>query len=177
MKDLREEFIQNEIWQLTFGGAFQRAHVYKSKEVNAQRKKEFKTAIRAYIEQLSTLHYQNKQVSETQHIVNIFDFSLKLQRYGDILNNGKLNFGVSQKLLNLYLKYQWCLGKIEEPPHFPVDRRIQEIMNFKPIISWTQMNCEKEYIKIIRFAEKKANGLSLAQYELKMFRRSADENG
>jgi hypothetical protein len=42
------------------------------------------------------------------------------------------------------------------------------------------MNNEIEYIKIIRFAELKAletqEKLSLAQYELKMFRRSADAN-
>jgi hypothetical protein len=33
-------------------------------------------------------------------------------------------YGVAQKLLNLFLKYLWCLGTIAEPPHCPVDRII-----------------------------------------------------
>jgi hypothetical protein len=44
--------------------------------------------------------------------------------FGNICK-GKINFGIAQKMLNLYLKYMWSLGNIQEPPHFPVDRIIQ----------------------------------------------------
>jgi hypothetical protein len=54
------------------------------------------------------------------------------------LKNGSLDIGTSQKILNLYLKYLWCSRLIDfEPPHFPLDRMIQEGRTSK-IVSWTK---------------------------------------
>lgn len=47
-------------------------------------------------------------ISDEAHLKNIQSVSDFSNEYGDILTIGKLNFGVSQKLLNLYLKYLWC---------------------------------------------------------------------
>ena len=87
-----------------------------------------------------------------------------------------MNFGISQKMLNLYLKYQWCLGNIKEPPHFPVDRIIQEKLNQvaknnnlpKIVIeAWTLFENETKYLHIIRFAEQVKNtATSLKQFSL-----------
>ena len=82
-----------------------------------------------------------------------------------------MNFGVSQKILNLLLKYKWCIDDYPEPPHFPLDRRIQEILNLNPIISWTQITTSEEYMKIINKVRALKNDKTLAQFELEKFER------
>ena len=97
-----------------------------------------------------------------------------------------MNFGISQKMLNLYLKYQWCKGAIVEPPHFPVDRIIQEELNkvarknklkAKKIEPWTQFKDENHYLKVVNHARSLSiidddiNGLSPANIELTLFQR------
>lgn len=168
---MQKEFIQNEIWILVFGGAFQRASLYK-KNVSEKERKDFRIKLRAYIENTFLPQYKNV-VNEEIHIENITNLSEFTTAFNKILTNGIMNFGVSQKLLNLYLKYQWCLGLIEKPPHFPVDRIIQQKLNFKPIISWTQIKKVDDYMKIINCGKDLANkqNISLAQLELELFNR------
>ena len=168
---MKNSFIQNEIWILTFNGAFQRSSIYKSKISEIERK-HFREKLRDHIENEILSSYSNK-VTEEHHIKNINQLSDFSKSFKSILNNGKLNFGISQKLLNLFLKYQWVLDKIETPPHFPVDRIIQEKMNFKPIISWTQITKSKEYMIIIDHARELSNveNLTLSEFELQLFNR------
>lgn len=42
------------------------------------------------------------------------------------------------------------------PPHFPVDRIIQQKLKYKGLFPWTQMPDEIEYLKIINFAKQVA---------------------
>ena len=168
---MKEKFINNEFWTLTFGAAFQRANVYK-KNVTDTQKRDFKLKTRKFIENSLMTHYSENTVSDQIHIENINKLSDFTRQFQDILQNGKLNFGVSQKLLNLYLKYLWCHNKISEPPHFPVDRRIQEITGFKPVVSWTQFTDSIDYMRVIDFVRKKNNEyLTIAEYELDHFER------
>lgn len=74
--------------------------------------------------------YLEGTVTYKQHILNIKDISYFSSNFNEIFKNGKINFVVAQKMLNLYLKNQWCLGNIGEPTHFPVDRHIQEKLIF-----------------------------------------------
>ena len=101
-------------------------------------------------------------------------------------NNEKINFGIAQKMLNLYLKYMWSLGHIQSPPHFPVDRIIQELLNkelkalgikVQELKAWTQFTDEHHYVKVMNSAreliskkESFANH-SLAELELSLFQR------
>jgi hypothetical protein len=48
MGDLRESFIQNEIWTLTFQASFSRGHVY-AENIGENDRIEFKRAIRDFI--------------------------------------------------------------------------------------------------------------------------------
>ncbi len=180
---MKEKFLNNEIWVLTFGGGFQRANIYKE-EVPSTVRKDFRMKLRNYIEALVKENYSFK-ITEEDHIENILsivNFSKKHKFEGF---NIPINFGVAQKLLNLYLKYLWCAGKLETTPiHFPVDRIMQEILNkealqlgfpkneLKP---WTKYEDEVEYLKMIRLAESvrqlKYNDLSLAEMELEIFAR------
>lgn len=168
---MKEAFLKNEFWTLTFGAAFQRANVYKG-NVSDTQKSDFKMKTRAFIENLLLSHYLNNEVSDEIHIDNIDKLSCFTEQFRSILQNGKLNFGVSQKMLNLYLKYLWCHNKISEPPHFPVDRRIQENIGFRPIVSWTKFDDSIDYMRIINFVRKENNEFpTIAEFELKYFER------
>ena len=181
---MKAEFLNNEIWILTFGGAFQRANIYKDNKVTTKDRKEFREALRNHIEGIVVNQYQDKIDSE-KHIVNIqsiVNFSQN-NSFGEAPI--AINFGVAQKLLNLYLKYSWCSGKLNtDPVHFPVDRLIQGKLNkeaeelnipTRKLKAWTQFEDEEEYKKVIEFAEKvrvkKYPDKSLAEMELEIFTR------
>jgi len=166
----QQEFLHYEIWILSFGGAFQRSGVYSN--ATETERNEFRKELKTYIESNLLPQYKNT-VSEEQHIQNLFNIIEYSEKFKNILNNGKLNLGISQKLLNLVLKYLWCLGEIATPPHFPVDRIIQEKIKNKPLINWTGLTKVEEYLKIIRLAEvlAKKQNMSLAQWELENFSR------
>jgi hypothetical protein len=166
---MKKEFLLSEIWSLSISAAFQRANVY-GKECALERvnyKKLLKKHLKSIAEQYKT------SVDETTHIENIFKISECGHR---CLANGKLNFGVCQKLLNLYLKYLWCLDLIPTPPHFPIDRLIQQQLKVKQIVAWTNNMNDENYKKIIEFAKIRANSenLSLAELELMLFKRRSD---
>jgi hypothetical protein len=168
---MKNQFIKNELWTLTFAAAFQRANVYKDK-VTEEAKQELKTRTREYIEVKLLSKYTSSQLSDEAHLAAIKDLSTFTKEFSKILQGGQLNFGVSQKMLNLFLKYQWCLNEIPTPPHFPVDRRIQESLKIHPITSWTSYTDEKEYMQIIQAARKKAkHNQSIAELELEIFER------
>jgi|25_taG_2_1085351.scaffolds.fasta_scaffold00179_4 hypothetical protein len=181
---MKDEFLNNEIWVLTFGGGFQRANVYKNLEVSQDVRKEFRNGLRIHIEKLVEEQY-HQTVSEKAHIANIRsieDYS-KTTQFGGVCI--PINFGVAQKLLNLYLKYSWCSGRINSVPvHFPVDRLIQiklnkeahktglKLFKLKP---WTQFEDKEDYNDVIEFAkevrDKKFSGKTLAEMELEIFTR------
>jgi|SRR5690554_1491937 len=164
-------FINTEIWILTFGGAFQRANIYTD-NISEKQRKNYRDALITEVEE-NLLPLYKEAVIEEDHINNINAFEDYSKNHKEVLKPGQLYFGVAQKLLNLYLKYQWCLGNIQLPPHFPVDRIIQEKLKCKPIIPWTTMKNESEYRNIIKCARKVAyeKGVSLDEWELEEFAR------
>ena len=173
---MKERFLNNEFWTLTFGAAFQRANIYKD-NISDKAKGDFKLQTRAFVEKSLLSHYFEKEVNDDLHIDNINKLSCFTEQFSEILQNGKLNFGVSQKMLNLYLKYLWCHNKISEPPHFPVDRRIQENIGFKPIVSWTQFTDSIDYMRIINFVRNiNDEHPTIAEYELDHFERRVKTN-
>lgn len=171
---MKDFFIENEIWLLTRMGAFQRAGIYKP-NATEEHKKYFSIKLKAYLDNLVKNNY-SKEVSEEDHIMHIEMISNTSKSVDCVLKDG-LNFGVSQKLLNLYLKYNWCLGKIPTPPHFPVDSIIQKALKL-PIIPWTKMKGEKgkqQYISIIESAKqqlKENDCKNIAELELQLFSRN-----
>ncbi|PKG42831.1 hypothetical protein [Psychroflexus sp. MES1-P1E] len=123
--------------------------------------------------------YKKGNVSDEQHINKIKEVSEYSSHFSELFNGGQINFGIAQKMLNLYLKYQWCLGNIAEPPHFPVDRIIQQKLNEQAklrgvpkleLLSWTQFKDEIHYSKVINHA-RSLKIVSTAQLELKLFKR------
>ena len=178
---MKEEFINKELWVLTIGAGFQRSNVYP-KRFKESDKESFKSALHSIITNI-TKEYKKMEVSDEEHIKNIHSILPSIPK--EYKTN--LNFGIAQKLLNLHLKYQWCLGNLHsDPPHFPVDRIIQIELNklakelkiktieIKP---WTKFTNEKRYLKVVRLAEQVRDASdeykdkSLAEMELDLFNK------
>jgi hypothetical protein len=171
---MKKAFLNNEIWILTFGGGFQRSKIYQGVISETQRN-DYRKLLRGHIEQLVQCFYQT-EVSESDHInhiKSIVNFSNSQLGFGSSV---KMNFGIAQKLLNLYLKYVWCLGEMKiAPPHFPVDRIIQGKLNEAAadhgtkklkIEPWTQFDSEDKYLEIIDFAKELTKNPNFSQYSL-----------
>lgn len=179
---MKSNFIINELWQLSIAGAFQRAGIYKQ-GADDDEKTIFKKELKTDLEGLIQVHYF-KEVTESKHVENILTLAKHTQKYTSVLKNGQLNIGVSQKVLNLFLKYLWCLKMIPDPPHFPIDRTIQVVLNkeaklldqpttiLKP---WTQIETTESYLELINLARRIRDNksayqqLSLAELELKLY--------
>ncbi len=169
--DAKRDFILFEIWSLTVGGAFQRANVYINGATDKERS-EFRNILHDVVIKIA-VEYKDT-VSEDRHIDNIIQITTIKH---SALSNDSLNFGISQKILNLYLKYLWCLGEIATPPHFPVDRIIQQKLKITPVISWTQIDSPEKYMQIIEHAHEKRQAEkmynTIAEQELALFKRSS----
>ncbi len=173
MNNPKQTFLHNEIWVLTFGGAFQRANIYKP-NVEMEQRAAFRIALKNFVIEHIIPQYK-EPVCEFSHVLNLEGIIAFSEKYHEILNNEKLLIGVSQKLLNLALKYYWCLGEITTPPHCPIDRIIQkEGLKSKSIVNWTSMSEMDVYLRLIHKVQQIASGKgqSIAEWELKTFERS-----
>lgn len=172
----QSKFIRDEIWILTFGGGFQRAGVYsKNTNVSEKDRKEFRRGIRNRIESIVHDKYETTEVSSADHIKTLLELKAWIDsNYSDILAKNEITLGVVQKLLNLYLKYQWCLDVVRMPPHCPFDRIIISEMELDGgPIPWTQLNSVNDYKELVKTASEKADedDLTIAEWELNVFIR------
>lgn len=170
LNNIKRDFLIEEIWLLTFGGAFQHSGIYKANTKEKERTY-FRNILKGYIEQVVLKKYK-QPVSDEDHLENIISISNYTASFKEVLK-APINIGISQKLLNLALKYYGCLGLLPEPPHFPVDRIIQQKIYKQPLVNWTQLDTKDIYLQIINDARTlaKQNNLSLAQWELENFIR------
>lgn len=167
ISEAKEQFSLNALWGGSIRSSFQRSGVYKKGSTD-KAKIAFKNELKAYVFDLIS-QYEGDQVDEVAHLVNIKRLQSWTKNHAPIFNEGKMRYGICQKLLNVYLKELWCAGKINsEPPHLPVDRLIQEKLKLKPIVSWTLIESEEEYMQIIERIRvvAKSRGLSLSELEL-----------
>lgn len=160
-------FIKNEIFILTISGAFGRNSVYKV-GISEKTKSKFREKIKLLLIDLEEKYLKTVKESDHLAILDKLKENIEVQSR-EILRDDHITFGTTQKLLNLYLKYLWCLGLINEPPHCPIDRTIlNKIKDYKT--SWTKMEREGycqaiEMIKLIKGTN------SIAEWELKEFGR------
>lgn len=172
---MKDRFIQNELWYLSLAGAFQRNKVYSKDIVDPKEHKKiaFKEKLKESV--LEVAKFYNQFISDDVHIANIK--AIISGNANDILDGGRLKFGTVQKLLNLYLKYMWCIGKLEHiPPHCPVDSIILDKSTSFRNAKWTKLDCEKEYMLYVEDLREvaRAKGIHLAEWELEIFNRRAD---
>ncbi|MCI0561970.1 MAG: hypothetical protein MN733_26075 [Nitrososphaera sp.] len=146
-----QEFIVNEIWILAWNASVQRAKLYKKGLSSEDRKaSDFRASVIAYIESDIFKSYKNG-CDEEQHYKNIESLITKANTLGNgVLGSDGYKYGVAQKLLNLAVKYMWCLGHIKEPPHCPVDRIVINKTKHKDKINWTEIKKRKPYEDVIK---------------------------
>src|SRR5258708_2282801 len=173
----QHDFLLGELWMLAWGASVQRANLYRRgygggttpASENGQRLSDllFEYLLREIIPE-----YRNR-VEEEQHYKHIDDLIVHANRVGSqVLGEFGYKYGVAQKLLNLFLKYLWCLGAIAEPPHCPVDRIIIAKTRYKER-NWTKIVRRQEYQEIIEDISRLANieGTSIARWELSTYGR------
>ncbi|MBJ7403403.1 MAG: hypothetical protein JHD07_08935 [Bradyrhizobium sp.] len=163
-----QTFIVGEIWTLAWAASVQRANLYVAGSKQTQ---EFRAKIKDFVGRDLLPHYESP-CTESQHYQNI----ALLVEFGtraipDILRDGNYRYGVAQKLLNLALKYYWCLGHIPAPPHCPVDRIIIEKTPLRGRVNWTEIKDEAQYREVIEAIRQIAGSESLARWELLNYSR------
>lgn len=172
---MKNRFIENELWYLSLSGAFQRNKVYAEDidDAKGHKKIAFKEKLKDSVLEIAKSY--NEFVSDDLHIANIK--AIISANTQDILNGRKLKFGTVQKLLNLYLKYMWCIGKLGHiPPHCPIDSIILDKSTAFRDAKWTKLDCEREYMLYVEDLRQVARikGFHLAEWELETFNRRAD---
>jgi len=170
----KERFLINEITTLSIDGSFRTrnndAPVY-IKNCKDIEKEEFKKYTRKYLLQLYTDH-KNSTISEDKLIEIITHFKDEATiRFSKILHKDTFRFGISQKMINLFFKYLWCLSLINEPPHCPFDNIIMQKLfenGITGLNNWTILNSKEDYLKYVDgtkiIAGKKS--MTIASWEL-----------
>ena len=172
-------FLDRETFTLTVMGALGRNPTYR-KDATSNERKEFREFLeewlRARIEE-----YRAGPVDDARHMDNIESLSWELsERHGEVLLEGRLRIGTAQKALNLYLKYGWARGLIQEPPHCPIDAYVLKKIKKCPRnvgceicygTTWTNIVTRHEYLHLVSKAKEaaEAGGLSLSQWELEIW--------
>jgi hypothetical protein len=166
----RDRFLRDEFFSLTLMATVQRADVYSPLAPEAVRKA-FRAKLRRLLEKKALVY--RSPVYEAAHVENIRWLAEALSKdHASALKDGRLRIGTAQKALNLYLKYLWCLGKIEEPPHCPFDYQMISALKGCSEFRWTTLDSIKDYEKLVAAAKeaaKIAGNLSLGEWELKTY--------
>ena len=171
METKKSDFLNYEIWILTFGGGLQRSGVYAD-NVSNDNKSEFRNNVRDKIKDLVESQYTESSVTSKKHISNLIEIQKWINtNHSQVLKNRSIKLGVVQKLVNLYLKYQWCLGLVKTPPHCPFDRIIISKMNLSYPPAWTKLESVDTYEMLIKKATELASDKSIAEWELDVFSR------
>lgn len=147
--------------------------VYKS-SVKTHQRTNAKKAIRNVLNKLEQEY--SKIPSSGEHIKYITDTANSLTKeIGKYLHNSRFRIGIAQKLINLHLKYLWCSGVIQEPPHCPIDGIIRDVAQLK--YDWISNDDIEDYKAAIESLNKisQRKNETLAQWELREFRRRDDE--
>ena len=159
---------------MAWAASVQHAKVYKpGTKPDSKDVKVFRRDIATYVasELLPTC---KSCCDEEQHYTNIDALIAHASKVGaSVLPTHAYKFGVAQKLLNLCLKYHWCLGRIEEPPHCPVDRIVIDKTSFRGKLNWTDIRSREKYAAVIADIAQlaKGEGLSIAEWELRHYAR------
>ncbi|WP_156409939.1 hypothetical protein [Duganella sp. Root198D2] len=175
LRQEKSDFLRYELGVLTLKGALSTRSDEAPIYAIAARwnRTSFKSALRKELQALE-LVYSTGCVSDEFHYQYISSFSERVSTsYGEFLHGGRLRFGVTQKLVNLHLKYLWVAGLIEEPPHCPIDGIIRDVAGLD--YDWTRSDSKSEYETAISVLLRHAHPSSLAVWELQKFTRR-DQN-
>jgi len=163
------EFINNEILSSSIFAGLARGRVYKQ-GISEDDKVKFKNTLKHKLSKYGKSY--KTEIKDTKHTENIERFSNEISiKFGKILKGNRFRIGTAQKILNLYLKYLWVLGRILEPPHCPFDSIIITELGLDSEVKFTKFDSVKDYKRLVTMAVQKAKDekLSVAQWELKLW--------
>ena len=165
-----DEFIKKIILRNTINAAFQHGKVYAN-NLSSNDKKTLKDAIKTKLEELSKNYFND--VTVAQHIENIRNLAQTIsQNHRDKLKGHRLRIGTAQKMLNLYVKFLWCLNEIEEPVHCPIDSIVLKKINFNR--NWTDLDSIDDYKEIIlKIREHLQENETIANWEKEIWNQIA----
>ena len=168
----KQAYLVKELWILAWNASVQRAHLYrKGIEPGSENTRLFRQKVVSYLASQVIPKYSENEIGEEQHYKNIDELIDYANSVGErVLGQGRYKYGVAQKLLNLALKYYWCLGEITEPPHCPVDRIVIEMTRHKGK-NWTNIIQRSEYQTIVEDIKRLAGTQSIAMWELSIYSR------
>lgn len=166
---MKEAFLNKATLSDSFISSVQRARIYVP-NLNDTQKRPFKNGFKERLACLEAMY--REPVDCDSHISCIREFSNELSRdYGGVLVGSRLRIGIAQKGVNLCLKYLWCLDRIPEPPHCPVDAIVLRAIHSRQ--KWTQVDSTDDYREIIAECQRVAQNRSLSQWELELWNREA----
>lgn len=173
--DRKTKYLVRELWILAWNASVQHAAIYTNGAWRNERERidKFKHRIIDNVKE-NILPQYRVIVGEQKHCENIRDLINYANKIDpDLLGEKGYKYGVAQKVLNLALKYYWCLGQIKEPPHCPIDKIVIDKTPFKGNINWTQILTERKYLQVITAIRSLAEqeNRSIAQWELHNYER------
>ena len=171
------DFLRDEFFTLTLLGALGRSALW-SKDVheNDPVRKQFRDSLKSRLESLAAAYCS--PVADADHLANIRALADELSgRYRERFRDGRFRIGLAQKAINLYLKYLWCAGFAERPPHCPVDAILLAAAGIKDAKPWTKLDSIEEYARLIERLRLEAGGQPLAEWELDAWSKQKEKNG
>lgn len=138
--------------------------------IKLHQRAEIKRDFRSYLAQIEQKYAS--EISEQAHIEFIKTLSDSLsQKHGESFYEGRFRIGISQKLVNVHLKYLWAAGLCPEPLHCPIDGIVRDIAAID--YNWISSDSIDEYTKAIEQLKLIAQhkNQSLAEWELEAFKR------
>ena len=172
MNQQQEDFLAASALASTMIATAQRGYLYR-KGVSPLARRQFQDALRRALQSL--LPQYKVEVSHEQHCTNIKSVADNLSAVNkDTLADDEFRIGSAQKALNLYLKFMWCLGRIERPPHCPFDFRVVSLIPGCKV-KWTKLKTLGEYERLVSEARRVAGDLSLADWELVEYQKTMNK--
>ncbi len=157
---------------MSVNGALGRSNTYIESACEAD-KNRVRNALRKKLDDISRAY--SSPVSDEAHLFNISELSSELStRFSHCLKKGRFRIGISQKALNLYLKYLLCVNAISLPPHCPFDSIVISHLPDCGHLKWTSIDDIKDYQALVEAAQKKANGIPLPEWELSLWTSSIE---
>lgn len=177
------KFLNYEILSFTIKASITRGNkeVYRA-NISENKRDDFRKFLKDKLLSYARM-YRDRYVDSEQHIRNIQNLADEVtSRHKSILREKRFNIGRAQKLLNLYLKYLWTVGKMDNwktkmPPHCPFDYKVvNHLRKIDPSLkNWTELVSVRDYKNYLRAAEeilKKSKHKSLAEWELDFYNKA-----
>jgi len=165
----RKAFLQDQFHGMVLQATVQRAHIYAGDAVEPERNA-FRAELRKRLDKISAQY--DGAITDRRHVSNIEYLADSIsERCRSALRGGRFRIGPAQKALNLHLKYLWCAGWIEHPPHCPFDYYVISELRLKRPPSWTRLDSSGEYMELVDAARLAAGAQSIAEWELAAYAR------